>query len=269
MAQRWTMAEDHIIYKYCVENRWAFSGDDEIESMKSLLEEAGFSRRSDLAIKKRAREYDSLIGGWYSPYTTSQIRSRYEIFASEHYRNHYIELQSFIKQKNNCEKERDELDVLAQPYDNLHHMVHVAKGRKFIDVLEDYIHDSGIKPRSRVYRDVNMSEDSFSAIRRGKYKTISRENIFKICFGLRLHYDDAVILMKSCGYALQEGEILDSVVEYFLRQGPTKKSWYKYQGKEVSCYIYDTDLIDADLCESKKPPLFWGARRGDDKDGID
>ena len=45
------MAEDHIIYKYCVENRWAFSGDDEIESMKSLLEEAGFSRRSDLAIK--------------------------------------------------------------------------------------------------------------------------------------------------------------------------------------------------------------------------
>ena len=37
----------------------------------------------------------------------------------------------------------------------------------------------------------------------------------------------------------------------------------------MSCNIYDTDLIDADLCESKASPLFWGARRGDDKDDID
>ena len=269
MSKRWTMAEDLIIYKYCVENRWAFSSDIEIEWMKALLIDAGFTSRSDIAIKKRAREYDSLIGGWYSSYTTNQIRSRYQIFASEHYKKHYRELQSFIKQKNNCEKKQDDLSLLVESSDNLYHMVHVAKGRKFLDVLEDYIQCSGIKPRSKMYRDVNMSEDSFSAIRRGKYKTISRENIFKICFGLRLHYDDAVILMKSCGCALQEGEVLDSVVEYFLRQGPRKKIWYKYKGKELSCYIYDTDLIDADLCESKVPPLFWGARRGDDKDDLD
>lgn len=269
MAQRWTMAEDRIIYKYCVENRWAFSSDDEVECMKAMLEDAGFLSRSSMAIKNRAREYDSLIGEWYFPYVTSKIRSRYEIFTSEYFRKHYSELQSFIKQKNNCAKNQDDFNRLVLNSDNLHHIVHVAKGRKFLDVLEDYIQRSGIKPRSKMYRDVNMSEDSFSAIRRGKYKTISRENIFKICFGLRLHYDDAVILMKSCGCALQEGEVLDSVVEYFLRQGPRKKIWYKYKGKELSCYIYDTDLIDADLCESKVPPLFWGARRGDDKDDLD
>ena len=269
MAQRWTMAEDYIIYKHCVDNRWAFSSDDEIELMKSRLEKAGFSHRSDLAIKKRAREYDSLIGGWHSPYTTNQFRERYEIFTGEYYRNHYLELQAFINQKNQCEKDLIDFNMMSQPDDNLHNMVHVAKGRKFIDVLEDYIKNSGIKPRSKIYRDVNMSEDSFSAIRRGIYKSVSRENIFKICFGLRLHYDDAVILMKSCGCTFQDGEVLDNVVEYFLKQGPKKKIWYKYNGKEMSCNIYDTDLIDADLCESKASPLFWGARRGDDKDDID
>jgi hypothetical protein len=266
MAQRWTMAEDHVIYKYCVENRWAFSSDVEIELMKSLLEEAGFPSRTNIAIRKRAREYDCLIVGEYSPYATSQIRERYEIFKSEYYKNHYVELQAFINQKNRHEKDLVDFDASALTADNALHMVHTAKGRKFIDVLEDYIQNSGITPRSSIYRDVNMSEDSFSAIRRGKYKTISRENVFKICFGLRLTYDDAVVLMKSCGYTFEDSKVLDNVVEYFLRQGPTKKKRYKHKGKEMFCYIYDTDLIDADLCESKAEPLFWGERRGDDKD---
>ena len=227
MAQRWTMAEDHIIYKYCVDNRWAFSSDDEIESMKLLLAEAGFSHRSSLAIRKRAREYDSLIAGWYSPYTTNQIRERYEIFESEYYRNHYSELQAFINQKKQLEKDLIDFDISVLTVDNSIHMVHTAKGRKFIDVLEDYIQNSGISPKSSIYRDVNMSEDSFSAIRRGKYKKVARESIFKICFGLRLHFDDAVILMKSCGCTFDDSEVLDNVVEYFLRKGPTKKKWYR------------------------------------------
>ena len=111
MAQRWTMAEDRIIYKYCVDNRWAFSSDDEIELMKLLLAEAGFSHRSSLAIRKRAREYDSLIAGWYSPYTTNQIRERYEIFTGAYYRNHYSELQAFINQKNQHKMPTRQLDL--------------------------------------------------------------------------------------------------------------------------------------------------------------
>ena len=269
MALRWTMAEDYIIYKYCVKNRWAYSSDIEIEWIKALLDDAGFSCRSNVAIKKRAREYDCLIAGEYFPYTTNQIRERYEIFTSEYYKKHYTELQAFIKQKNQLKKSLIDFDISGLTADNTIQMVHTAKGRKFIDVLEDYIKDSGIRPRSRIYRDINMSEDSFSAIRRGKYKTVVRENIFKICFGLRLNFDDAMILMNSCGCTFEYSEVLDNVVEYFLKQGPTKKIWYKYKGKELSCYIYDTDLIDADLCESKAPPLFWGARRGDDKDDED
>ena len=78
--------------------------------------------------------------------------------------------------------------------------------------------------------------------------------------------EDAVILMESCGRTFDYSDVLDVVVEYFLSQGPTKKKQYTYKGEEQICYIYDTDLIDADLYESKAAPLFWGERKGDDKD---
>ena len=266
MAQRWTMAEDLIVYKYCVENRWAFSSDMDIEIIGGLLKEAGFATRSDIAIKKRARDFDDLISGRYSPYIVETMRARYEFLNSSQYRSHYEELQAFINQMDRLEKDLIGFDISALTAGNTIRMVHTAKGPKFIDVLEEYIQKSEIRPRSRIYRDVNISEDSFSAIRRGKYKRVAKENVFKICFGLRLNYDDAVRLINISGYTFEYDKVLDTVVDYFLRQGPTKRSWYKYKGEEKSCYIYDTDLSDADLYESKAELLFWGERRGDDKD---
>lgn len=266
MAQRWTMAEDLIVYKYCVENRWAFSSDTDIEIIGGLLKEAGFAARSDIAIKKRARDFDDLISGRYSPYIAGTIRERHEFFKGNQYRSHYERLQAFINQKDCLEKDLIDFNISELTADNTIHMVHTAKGPKFIDVLEEYIQKSEIRPRSRIYRDVNISEDSFSAIRRGKYKRVAKENVFKICFGLRLNYDDAVRLINISGYTFEYDKVLDTVVEYFLRQGPTKRSWYKSKGQEGYCYIYDTELIDADLSESKAELLFWGERRGDDKD---
>ena len=262
MAQRWTMAEDLILYKYCVENRWAFSSDMDIEIIGGLLKEAGFVVRSNIAIKKRARDYDCLISRQYLKDITGIIRERYEFFSSDQYSGHCKALQEFINHKKQC----GSFDVSAVTADNHMHMIHTAKGPKFIDVLEEYIKNSEVRPKSRIYRDVNMSEDSFSAIRRGKYKRVAKENVFKICFGLRLNYDDAVRLINISGYTFEYDKVLDTVVEYFLRQGPTKRSWYQSKGKEGYCYIYDTELIDADLSESKAELLFWGERRGDDKD---
>lgn len=266
MAKRWTMAEDLIVYKYCVENRWAFSSDTDIEMISKLLKEAGFASRSNIAIKKRASDYDNLISGQHSQYIAGSIRERYEFFKGNQYRDHYERLQAFINQKDCHEKDLTDFDICDLTADNAMHMVHTVKGCPFTQVLAEYIENSEITPKSRIYLDVNMSEDSFSAIKRGKYKEVAKESLFKICFGLRLHLDDAVILMESCGRTFDYSNVLDVVVEYFLRQGPTKKKSYKYKGEEKFCYIYDTDLIDADLYESKAPPLFWGERRGDDKD---
>ena len=74
--------------------------------------------------------------------------------------------------------------------------------------------------------------ETYSAIRRGKYKTVSRENAYRLCFGLRLNYDDAIKLMGSCGLAFRGDSVLDAVVEYFLKQGPTKGSVNRLVKKE-------------------------------------
>ena len=95
-------------------------------------------------------------------------------------------------------------DVAFGTATDLTHMVHKAKGRRFVDVLEDLIGESCIRPKTRIYSDVGMKQDTFSAIRRGKYSTISRENVFRICVGLRLNYDNATMLMKSCGIIFRE-----------------------------------------------------------------
>lgn len=271
MAQRWSLGEDFIIAKFCQEQQYLDICDNLLDELIDRLRQKGFSSRSKSAISKRARDFTYLFRGWEPEYVAKQVKQIYGLLSNEGYNNHLKELKERIteRQQASIEGTSGNLDFLNSPADQNIHMIHRIQGRKFVDVLEDYIANSGIKPRSRMYRDVGMSEDTFSAIRRGKYKAVSRENLFRICFGLRLKYDDAVILMKSCGCALQDSNVLDCVVEYFLRKGPTVDCVYKDKGKEKICYIYDTFQIDADLIESGASELFWGFRKGDDKDDED
>ena len=64
MAQRWTIEEDYIVCKYCVENSFAFTSNVDIENIRLKLVKAGFPNRSNRAIKIRARDYDYLVGGY-------------------------------------------------------------------------------------------------------------------------------------------------------------------------------------------------------------
>ena len=63
MAQRWSVNEDIIICKYCIENPWAYSSDTDIEGIATKLEVAGFISRSKSAIKQRAYAYEILSEG--------------------------------------------------------------------------------------------------------------------------------------------------------------------------------------------------------------
>jgi DNA-binding Xre family transcriptional regulator len=265
---RWSFREDYIVGKFCLEHGCRDIYGPRLEELMNRLHQSGFNSRSEVAVSKRARDFTYLFQGWDSPYAVKQVREICEILCNEGREIHLKELRSFLNEKQQATTAQA-TDFLSTSPSDLIHMVHIPKGRKFIDVLEDYIEKSNIKPKSRMYSDVGMSDDTFSSIRRGKYKSVAKESIFKICFGLRLRYDDAVILLKSCGKAFEESEILDNVVEYFLKQGPTKDSAYRDKGQEKICYIYDTFAIDADLLESGAKELFWGFRKGDDKDDED
>ena len=62
MAQRWSVNEDIIVCKYCIENPWAYSSDVDVEMISAKLETAGFPPRSKNAIKQRAYAQESSKG---------------------------------------------------------------------------------------------------------------------------------------------------------------------------------------------------------------
>ena len=271
MAQRWTFQEDYIVGKFCLKYKCLDICGMLLEDLIEELHQNGFTSRTEGAVSKRARDFTYLFRSWESPYAVKQVRKIYRILNSEGYENHIEALKTFIAQRQSREDDNYIQELLINTPADLTHMVHQPKGRKFIDVLEDYIQNSGISPKSRIYRDVGMKQETYSAIRRGKYNSISRENLYRLCFGLRLNYDEAIILMRSCGRTFRGDSVLDAVVEYYLRQGPTIDSVNRVkQGnsgnktKEVLCYIYDTGQIDADLIESKESVLFWTESEDDE-----
>ena len=143
-------------------------------------------------------------------YIPKQVRELHRVLTSEEYNHdHRQELISYIADRQQCATLIDVQDFSFKPETNLTNMVHTAKRRRFVDVLEDLIGESGIRPKTKIYSDVGMKQDTFSSIRRGKYSTISRENVFRICFGLRLSYDSATMLMRSCGIIFREELVLD------------------------------------------------------------
>ena len=276
MAKRWTLKEDYIVGKFCGNNPYFCLADKYIDELMSKLSDAGFNARSRNAVQKRVTDYWCLFTGYGTSKATKQVITIFNIINDEGHKNHLEQLQGHIQYRKQSPVV-DDLDTFSATPNDLHNMVHVAKGRKFIDELDEYIRNSDIRPKSRIYRDVGMSQETYSAIRRGKYKTVSRENIYKLCFGLRLNYDDALKLMKSIGITFRNDSVLDAVVEYFLMQGPTvdstnrvipeeDKNKKKPKLVEKICYIYDTYRIDADLIESNEPELFWGFREGDDSE---
>lgn len=284
MAQRWSFSEDFIIAKFCKEHRYLYIDGILLDELISMLRQNGFSSRSKSAVRRRAKDFMYLFSGWESPCASNQVKMICGILNNESYESHIKEIKLFIEENQQTHANQT-LELFNESQNNLANMVHKAKGRRFIDVFEGYIQRSGIRPKSRIYRDVGMKQETYSSIRRGKYKNVSRENVYRLCFGLRLRYDDAMLLINSCGYSFRGDSVLDSVVEYFLMQGPTKASVNKIyeneddaidnersnkrkrqKSKEQKCYIYDTYLIDADLQESKVPELFWGFQYGDDQD---
>ena len=60
----------------------------------------------------------------------------------------------------------------------------------------------------------------------------------QFCFGLKLKYDEAVVLMASAGYAFAPSNLTDVIVEYYL-----KKEIYDIFEVNISLYDSGADLL--------------------------
>ena len=88
-------------------------------------------------------------------------------------------------------------------------------------------------------RRIGMKPDTFSAILRGKYPEVKKDNVLRLCVGLELHVYEAEELLESAGYMFSNSIMTDVVVKAFL--------WDR---------IYSVVAINAELHENNVAMLF-------------
>lgn len=230
MAQRWSFKEDFIIAKYCFENPWAYSSDWDVDEMVKLLKVAGYENRTNSAVKNRARDYETLHHNWEYPNISKQERKVYTLVDSISNEERFFKnIPLYMSKKG---QEEDLLDErLSLSFDGAEQLIAVELPKPapaFQYVLEEmidrfYMRKMGDEKDSKKRKKIKnkaksdlyefyINENTFNAIRRGKYPTVKRENIFRICFGLELSYEEAKRLMASAGLEFELSEDLDRAV---------------------------------------------------------
>ena len=242
MSRRWTLKEDFIVCKYCAENRWAFSSDVDMDILTDLLVQAGFTDRTRVAITARARDYELLIGAQGRHRANEQMQTTYSNYV-EFYRNPECRnrIKSYIKEVYNP----NEADIIDSSMPNLSApsslgYVHTLDfNESFPMVLQKYLDKKGITKYKPVYDAIYMKQDTFSSILRGKYKEVKKENVLRLCIGLKLDLVEAEDFMASAGYMFSRSIMTDVVIKSCIMN-----------------HCYDPFIIDEELQENKTKVLF-------------
>lgn len=225
MANRWSFKEDYIVCKFAYENRSRCIFSEEIHPLMLELKETGFSSRSETAISRRVREYQYLFCGDKSPNVTKQVLSTYQVFM-DRFNNPslYSGIKSFISETFKPDvgksEETDNSETFLNSFgeqNNLTHLVHtIDYNSTFPMVLQKYVALKDIKKHNVMCRKIGMKPDTFSAILRGKYKEVKKENVLRICIGLQLKVNEAEELLNSAGFILSNSIMTDVVIKAFL-----------------------------------------------------
>ncbi len=239
MAKRWTIEEDYIVCKYCMENLRAFRSDMDIEIIEDLLKKAGFADRSKVAIKKRTRNYDDLMANFSTPYATNQeyfvmdlINTRVQIFAW---------IDQYVKDTYRSDEivDGDKCFLVGQDttMSNYIAIENIEVKTSFYNVLDELLekyydkYKDGKKTRGALKKQFKdsltttygVSIDTFNSIRREKYGTVSRRILFRLCFALELDYEDAKRLLESIGYDFRRNKKEEVVIEAILKCNSSRR----------------------------------------------
>lgn len=245
MAKKWSIKEDCIVCKYCVEKEYRILNEQDVNELMGRLSSEGFTDRSKNAVLKRVRLYQDLYLMGQSPYAGQQV-----LDVAEVYNRQSQEIRLAIKREieKNYEpsgivvetiEEVRALQALSQcPSDLISYLHKIDFNQTLPMVLQKYLDLKGLKNR-QVYRKIGMKADTFSSILRGKYKIVKKENILKLCVGLRLAINEAEELMASAGYIFSNAIVLDVVIKACL--------YYR---------IYNPVKVNIELDENGEPELF-------------
>ena len=245
MAKRWCLNEDIVVCKHCLENPWAYSSDMDIEDMSAKLKDVGFEPRSESAIRQRAYAYQLLLDGRMLSCVSDQVAGVFEILASENNPN-TRGVKSYIREVYRPQESSgisgDEgitSNLISGPSGLLELKRTIDFKSTFPMVLQKYVDLKGIKKHSVMCRSIGMKPDTFSSILRGKYQDVKKDNVLRICVGLKLRVEEAEELLESAGFMFSNAIMTDIVIKAFL--------WDRR---------YSVVAINAELYENNAPMLF-------------
>ena len=249
----WAFEEDFIVCDYYLNhpNDWQ----QHLDELMDKLRERGFNRDKK-SIRMRIQNYQYLDTGKQGlANAANQSQRIFDVFSnhlanavlkanvSTHIQNTYTskfgtgDTYSF-----NEDQILSPLDLssLTEPQQNLHKLIFtLPKEPTFKDILFGFIEQKGFqKKHSDVYNAAQIKRDTFHAIKKGKNYGVSKKTVMQFCFGLRLTYDEAVVLMASAGYAFAPSCLTDVIVTYYLKHE-------QYDIFEVNFSLYDSgaDLL--------------------------
>ena len=244
MASKWTIQEDYIVCKYSYEHAWKNLTIEQLNELMGQLENNGFNSRSKIAVDKRVHDYQCLFRGMKSPYATSQVVSIYQEYMNRiNNPRLYQSIKAFVletfKPTDESASESVPSTLFSEENNSTNYIHTIEYSSTFPMVLQKLIDKKGFKKYKEIYDKISMKQDTFSSILRGKYPVVKKENVLRLCVGLKLSVDEAEELMESAGYLFSKSIMTDVVVKAFLVH-----------------QCYDTFAIDDELCENNVPVLF-------------
>ena len=236
---KWSREEDYIVCGFYLSHLDEALKVKYLDELMSLLQKAGYGSRSRRSVKMRIHNYRYLHTGMGLSNYARQSQEVYATFAKRTVNARvYQGLKAYVKE-NYSKSESDVYDesfsLGAQDASNF--IYTEPLGPTFQDVLFGFIDQRGMKD-SEVYNACLVGRDTFSHIRKGD-KGVSKRTVKQLCFGLKLTYDEAVVLMASAGYAFSSSNLSDVIVAYYLK----------------NC-IYDIDDANITLYENNAEMLF-------------
>ena len=91
-----------------------------------------------------------------------------------------------------------------------------------------------------VYHSCNMGRDTFWRIANNKNDGITKKTVVQLCFGLKLSYEDSLVLLDAAGYTLSKGITFDHVIATYLK-----------------CKNYDVNDVNLTLEEENVPSSLY------------
>ena len=210
MAQRWSINEDMIVCQYCIENPGFNDDVTHIECIAQRLREAGYEARSNSSIQHRMYAVDIMRKERQLPYASAQIAEVYKALKIRSERKHQ-EIISYIRELYNPNEETGV--ELLNSNGTTGYLHTIAFSETFPMVLQKFLELKKIKKHKELCESIGMKPDTFSAILRGKYGEVKKDNVLRICVGLELSTIQAEELLNSAGYTFSNAVMTDVVVK--------------------------------------------------------